>query len=180
MSSTPDRDLIRSKLDVELSDGDLDYLLERMERIEGQADTTIFERDKKGDALYLLVEGTMSAHVNAEGRRLVLGKMNPGDWIGELQFIEPGTSSASVTSDGPFVALRLASGQVDELIDGNPAAAGALIRTLSREIAERLARTSSGVLQRVADGKFKVADAQQRRGWFSGLLANLFGSGQQA
>ena len=123
MPSERDRDLIRSKLDVELDDDDLDYLLARMDRIEGEADTTIFERDKKGDALYLLVEGTLSAHVNAEGRRLVLSQMSPGDWIGELQFIEPGTSSASVTSDGPFVALRLESGQVDALIDDNPAAA---------------------------------------------------------
>jgi CRP-like cAMP-binding protein len=177
MPSERDRAMIRKKLDVELADDAIDLLLSKMDRLEGAAGTNVLERDKASDKLMLLIDGTLVAHVDAEGRKLVLGRMEPGDWIGELQFIERGTSSATVTSESPFVALTLAGDSVDTMIEDNPLIASALIRTLSREIAERLARTSAGVLERVTDDGFRVADAEQRRGWFRDLLSSLFRRG---
>lgn len=166
---------MRALVGPELEDEDVRYLLGRMERVGGEAGSTLVARGSWSDSLYLLASGRLRASVEENGRRLDVGVIEPGHWIGEMHFVDPGPCSATVTAETDYVALRLAGESLDALIDENARAAGALLRALTRDVAERLVATSAGVIERIGENEFRVGDAGEKGSWFDQLVVRIFG-----
>ena len=165
---------LRALLGSALADADIRQVIELMEHLEGPAGVNLVTRGEHADSLFLLVDGRVAVTIEADGRTLELSRMEAGHWFGELTFIDPAPSSATVTSLEPYLALRLPSEALPKLIAENPKAAAALLRVLTREIADRLAHTGSGVMERVDDGTFVVNEAEEPPGWFNELLNRIF------
>src|SRR3990172_847652 len=57
--------------------------------------------------LYLVWSGLLSASIEEGDIKLVLGDIQPGEWVGEVTLIEPGPATASVTcvEDSYLLAL---------------------------------------------------------------------------
>ncbi len=166
---------LRARLGSELDDEDLRRLMDRMERVEGPAGFELVRHGDHNDSLHLVVEGTLVVHVDSGGRQLDLARIGPGHWIGELQFIEPGPASATVTAETDFATLRIANASLPALIQDDPMTASALFRRLQREIADRLLHTSSGVVQRIDESEFRVTDVEERHSWFAETVGRLLG-----
>jgi CRP/FNR family transcriptional regulator, cyclic AMP receptor protein len=83
--------------------------------IEGIADVTmeqafadgqaIVQQGQVGNGLFIVVSG--SVRVVAGSREL--GRLGPGDFVGELSVIDQQPRAATVVADGPTVCLALAS-----------------------------------------------------------------------
>jgi CRP-like cAMP-binding protein len=158
-----------------LADDDLRQVIDQMEHLEGSAEVNLVTRGEWSDSLFLLVDGRVAATIEADGRTLELSQNEQGQSFGEFAFIEPGPSSATVTSLEPYAALRLKSDVLPKLIEENPRAAATLLRTLTRETAEQLLHASSGVMERVDKGTFIIRETGESPSWFSELPSRLFG-----
>ena len=166
---------LRDRRGSALADDDLRQVIDQMEHLEGSAEVNLVTRGEWSNSLFLLGDGRVAAAIEADGRTLELSQIEQGQSFGELAFIEPGPSSTTVTSLEPYAALRLKSDVLPTLIEENPRAATTLLRTLTRETAERLSHTSSGVLERVNKGTFIMDEAGESPSWFSELLSRPFG-----
>jgi flavin reductase (DIM6/NTAB) family NADH-FMN oxidoreductase RutF len=87
-----------------------------------------------GDALYLILEGTV--HVQRPGRSVRLG---PGELIGEIEILDPGGGRiADITAEGAVRCLEVDRSDLLRTLETHPRAAIALIEVLAsrfREIA---------------------------------------------
>jgi hypothetical protein len=77
------------------------------------------------------------------------------------------------------VTLRIANSQLEKLIEERPKAASALMRRLLFEVADRLVSTSAGVVERVKSTEFRVAEVEERQGWFAKMVGTLFGGAKK-
>lgn len=86
---------------------------------------TLIRQGEQGDAMYVVVSGTLRALIQRSyGDAVEVGRIGPGDPVGELQFISGGMRGANVEALSDCVLLRVRS----SVLDGLPAQA---MRTLS-------------------------------------------------
>ncbi len=98
----------------------------RAEPIELGAGTTLFERGQAGNAMYVVVEGRIKAHIGEK----VLAELGPNDVVGEMAALDPEPRSASVTAIEPTLLLRISNQNLQLLIDHNPDVARGIIKVL--------------------------------------------------
>ena len=89
----------------------------------------ILEGDRR---LFVVATGQLRAHV---GDRDLVDR-GPGDVVGELALLSPGTRSATVTALTPSLLLRLRRRPFEELLDDRPEIARAVIASLARRLQE--------------------------------------------
>jgi NTE family protein/lysophospholipid hydrolase len=119
----------------------------RMTRLELAAGETLFERGDGGDALYLVIDGRLQAHVvSAEGSPARSTAFGPGETVGEMQLLIGGQREARVRAVSATRLAQLAKPAFDELAAAAPELVvmlGELIRRTLRE--EQLARVLADV-----------------------------------
>lgn len=99
---------------------------ERAEPIELGTGTTLFERGEIGNAMYVVVEGRIKAHIGEKA----LAELGPNDVVGEMAALDPEPRSASVTAVEPTLLLRISNQNLQLLIDHNPDVARGIIKVL--------------------------------------------------
>jgi CRP-like cAMP-binding protein len=122
-----------------------------------------------------VVSGTLEAGHDSGGRRLVLGTIEPGAWMGEIGFIDNGPATATVVAKTPTVLLCIHHAQLLQLADVHPEAASVLLRQVTRVLAERLQKSSAGIVRKLSDDRFIVEPVEETRGWLSRTLSWLVG-----
>lgn len=113
---------------------------------------------------------------HSDGKKVVLGHIGPGEWVGEITLIDPGPATASVTADSDSVVLALPHEAFAKLRASRPSAGGALLRSISLNLAERLRAHSGEVLQKISgtEDRLLPETAHEKRAAM-GLLAKLMG-----
>jgi CRP/FNR family transcriptional regulator, cyclic AMP receptor protein len=102
--------------------------------VDGQA---IVQQGQVGNGLFIVVSG--SVRVVAGSREL--GRLGPGEFVGELTVIDQQPRAATVTADGPTVCLALASWDLLALVGRDRELTLNLLRGLAarlRRVDERL------------------------------------------
>lgn len=128
------------------------------------------------DALYLLLSGRLSVVIDVNGKKIHLGDVAPGGWVGEITLIQPGVATASVMVTAPGTVLSLTRAALDELQNAYPVTAGALFQGLSLEMAERLRTTCTHLLQQVTDNEYDLRPIPENpENWFTRLSHKLLG-----
>lgn len=126
--------------------------------------------------LYVLVEGVCEIVYESELGRVTLGRRPVGSWLGEVGLIDGGPASATVIASGPCAVLRLDAAVLARIVDERPAAASALLRHVTRQLAERLAASSSGILEQIAPGQVAVRKPEPVKHWARRALGWLVGA----
>jgi CRP-like cAMP-binding protein len=98
--------------------------------LEVRAGTVIVQEGKSDRFLYVLVEG--SAEVTKGGRRR--DRIEPGEFFGELAFLDAGPRSATVTATSDCRLLILSPREMDALIHAEPSLALGMIEVLARHL----------------------------------------------
>lgn len=114
-----------------------------LEEIRVTPGTTVIERGAVEDWLFIVADGRVRVHVDAQ----TLIESGPGAVVGELAVLAPAPRSASVTALEPTLLLRLRRGPFEELLEDRP------------EIARVVISTLANLLQAVADERAGVAQA---------------------
>ncbi|WP_292286859.1 Crp/Fnr family transcriptional regulator [Marivita sp.] len=86
-----------------------------------EAEAILFEQGDDGDALFALDAGTLEVSVqSADGRKLTLDVVQPGNLIGEIALFDPGVRTATVMALEPCRLLSVSRGDLIPAILGDP------------------------------------------------------------
>lgn len=145
------------------------------------AGTRLIEDQRSVDALYLILDGSVSVSLEQGGQRLLLGHLGPGQWFGEVSLLSGyGHASASIIADKETRLLRIRQSGFEQLLDDHAGLAGVWLRELIAEMSQRLRASGEaihalggGLALRNAD-RLIAADTQRRHDLL-GVFRKLFG-----
>jgi uncharacterized membrane protein len=141
------RSLARVPLFKRLEAHELEHLAEEIDQVNYNAGDTIFNEHDRGDALYILEEGTVRIWVYDEDvKEVTLAELKPGDFFGELAVLDRGERSSSATAVTDIHLHRLSSDDFQKFLTEHPDAAIDVIC----EIAQRMRQTNLLVSQRAS------------------------------
>jgi CRP/FNR family transcriptional regulator, cyclic AMP receptor protein len=92
----------------------------------------IVEEGKRGTSFFVILEGR--ARVVKRGR--TIGRLNPGEFFGEVSVLDPGPRTASVISDADVKCLELSGQDLLDLLAKESRMAEALLRVMARRLRE--------------------------------------------
>lgn len=104
-----------------------------LEEVVFQADEPVFDQGDYGDALYIIMVGSVRVH--SGGRMLTI--MRQGEVFGEMAVLDPEPRSAAVTAVETTHLLRLEGTALYRLMANRPEVATGIIHLLSRHLRER-------------------------------------------
>ncbi|MEM7387091.1 MAG: cyclic nucleotide-binding domain-containing protein [Verrucomicrobiota bacterium] len=110
-----------------------------------QKDAVLITEGDRQDSLYFIISGQLHAFTSTDGRRILLGRLGPGDTIGEVNIFDPGTASASVSSVEFSQVWRLDREMADSLVKEEPAVASVLLVNIATQLSKRLRETNEKV-----------------------------------
>jgi len=138
--------------------------------------STIFEQGAVSDVALLLVNGSLGVEVESGGERRSVGKVNPGEIVGETAlFTRGGTRSATVRASEQSQCLLL-NWDVLERGANNPAIV-AVERHLLGTLARRIRRTNLEITALWKEST-EAAPAASSSGGLVDKLKSLFGARQ--
>ena len=133
-----------------LSNDDLDALSQTLQRRTFAAGAMVFAQGDAGSAMYIVEDGELNIHLPGEGsRRISLKDIARGEFFGELSLFDDKSRSASVLATTDAVLLELRRDTLESYLGGRPAAAMAILRTMSGRLRETNAMLSARVARNV-------------------------------
>lgn len=121
----------------DLSDADIDWLLQIGEDRQVPAGATIIAEGSTPQALYFVLQGLAELRIAALGEARV-ATLGPGELLGEMSLLEGGAASATVLALENVSVLALARDAVTDRCTHDAAFAARLYRAFARVIARRL------------------------------------------
>jgi CRP-like cAMP-binding protein len=139
---------------------------------------------KEGDhteSLYIVQHGALRVSVGQGAGRIDLPEVTAGQWVGEVSLLDPGPASATVSVlRKTSTVLEFSHKALKNFMQTNPDGACVLLSALAGDLADRLHRTSDGMIRNNAGFLQQVeppAATAEQRGWFKDMLVTLSGKG---
>ncbi|ORE95831.1 Crp/Fnr family transcriptional regulator [Acuticoccus yangtzensis] len=126
----------------------------------------IFQRDDAGDALHVVISGTVKVHnTSAAGREVVLNFLRSGDLVGEIAVLDGGPRTASATMLEPGEIFRIGRRDLLPVLRESPDALTEIISILCEKL-----RATSDIVEtnmrkldaRFAGGLMRMCEAYGR------------------
>lgn len=130
---------------AELSDEDRRLLSGHGEFLPVHPDNNLIEEGHDQDSLYFIISGRLHVVTEEEGRRVLLGRLGPGDLVGEVNVFDPQKASATVVAMEFSQVWRMDRATVDILVRESPATAARLLTHISTQLSRRLRETNEKV-----------------------------------
>lgn len=129
-----------------LSSAQLDWVSRRAHRRIFPAGANVMTAEQPGEAVYIVLHGTVKIHVEqADGRDVILALLGSGDLLGEMSLIDSVGRSASVTTLENSLMLWMGKETFQEMLDTFPPVARNLVKILSARV-----RLSDQLIQALA------------------------------
>ncbi len=158
-------------------------LLDRMDEIELEMGSVIVHDQGPMDAFYLLLEGTLALSVEIEGHAILLGDLAPGNWVGEVAFLNGSFIACSTVTAATDVKLaRLTYQNFEAMLAEDPVAACHLMHGFILMLSQRLRATANdpvldpdGRLQIQSEMSVPWDELAQRKHGVLGFFKSLLG-----
>jgi CRP/FNR family transcriptional regulator, cyclic AMP receptor protein len=136
--------------DIQLFEGltlaQLEWVAQRAHRRVFPAGTNVLTVEQPGEAVYIILHGTVKIHVEqGDGRDVILAILGAGDLLGELSLIDSVGRSASALTLENSLMLWMDKQAFNHLLDEFPPVARNLVRILSARV-----RLSDQLIQALA------------------------------
>lgn len=118
---------------------DLIPIAEILEEKFCDAGTDIFNQGDPGDAMYIILEGSVRIHI--EGVELAI--LSSGSYFGELSILDSDTRSATATALEPSTLLCLRQESFYEMMEKHFSISTSVIRTLCRRLRDQNEKAKS-------------------------------------
>ncbi len=105
----------------------------------------LIEDGNTQDSLYFVIAGTLHATTMRQGRQVLLGKIGPGETIGEINIFHPGLASATVTAVEFSQVWRIDRQSLEEFMNASPLPAAHLLIGIASTLSKRLRETNEKV-----------------------------------
>jgi len=141
MISTVEKVLFLKSIDLfrALPSEELAQIAEIAEEQPLAAGDQVFAQGEPGDALYLIVEGTVKVHL---GQR-ELARLGQRDVFGEMAVLDSEPRSASVTAVEDAVVLRIGRDDFRDIIGERPEIAMGVMKVLTRRLRQETSKLRS-------------------------------------
>lgn len=133
----------------ELDDSELDAFAALIAMRDCRPGERVIEEGVPPVAFYIVVDGVVHVRRLSNKREMLLARLGPGSFFGEINLFDPGVASASIYT---MKAARLAVITYDRFrgfLDDNPRAGCRIVCGLMREMAQRLRATSARIANTV-------------------------------
>jgi signal transduction histidine kinase len=114
-----------------LPDEDLGRLCEMAETVAVPAGAVIMEEDSQGDALYVILSGSVEVTKRSRDRELWIANRGPGEMLGEISLLEGAPRSATVRAAAECRLLKIRYEDFQRLLTLSSTAALAMLRTVA-------------------------------------------------
>jgi len=124
----------------------LDWVAARAHRRVFPTGTNLMTIEQPGEAVYIILHGTVKIHVEqGDGRDVILSILGSGDLLGEMSLIDSVGHSASAVTLENSLLLWMGKGTFNQLLDEFPPVTRNLVRILSARV-----RLSDQLIQALA------------------------------
>jgi CRP-like cAMP-binding protein len=97
-------------------------------------------RGENGDSMFVILDGEVRVSGKSDaGTQVVLAKLGPGEYFGEVSLLTGEPRNATVHAETDTLVLEIRKKDISPLIEANPALAGRLGELLERRQTERVA-----------------------------------------
>ena len=136
-----------------LDDDDRRLLSDYGEFLPVQAEADLIKEGQEQDCLFFVISGLLHAHSEKDGRRALLGRIEPGETIGEMAVFAPAAASANVTAQEFTQVWKATRADLMAFLEAYPEAGGRLLL----EIAAELSRRIRGLVDKLSAAELEVA-----------------------
>ncbi len=133
------------KLFAGLAPAQLDWLAKHAHRRAFPAESNVFMIEQPGEAVYIILQGTVKVHVEQAGRDVILSILGSGDVLGEMSLIDSVGRSASAVTLEDSLMLWMDRSTFNYILDEFHAVARNLVQILSARV-----RLSDQMIQSLA------------------------------
>ena len=130
---------------ADISDEDRLILSGYGEFLPVQDEQVLIEEGQDQNCLYFIISGRLHVTTEDEGRRTLLGRLGPGDLVGEVNVFDPQKASATVMGIEFSQVWRMDRAMLDAFTKESPAAASQLLLHISTQLSRRLRETNEKV-----------------------------------
>ncbi|WP_347339524.1 cyclic nucleotide-binding domain-containing protein, partial [Planktothrix sp. FACHB-1355] len=139
----------------ELSDDDIDWMLQTGKREEIPAQTVLIQEGKPIDTLYLLLEGTLTVSVAyLDGKEIA--RLSSGEMVGEMSFIDSRPPSATVKTLEKTLVLSIPRRQLATRLQQDTGFGSRFYRALALLLSIRM----RGTISQLGYGKITPPDGE--------------------
>jgi CRP/FNR family cyclic AMP-dependent transcriptional regulator len=135
--------------DIKLFEGltptQLDWVAHRAHRRVFNTGMNVMLIEQPGEAVYIILHGTVKVHIEQGGRDVILSILGRGDLIGEMSLIDSVGRSASVVALEDSLLLWMDRTTFNYILDNFPPVARSLVKILSARV-----RLSDQMIQSLA------------------------------
>ncbi len=148
-----------------LDDNGMNYLKDVAVKRSFPKNTILFSKGDESDALYLLYKGTVKAIINDEtGKEIVLSTIGPGEYFGEISFLDGEARSATVVTREPVQVLIVYKNDFKKILFSNPDIVFRLLKELLKKLRRSTEQIESlafmDVYRRIANLLLQLAEPQ--------------------
>ena len=161
-----------------LDDEERAALAAHLDVVSFPAEHVIFNYGEPGNSMLIVRAGAAElSFKNDTGEKLILETVGPGDFFGELAFLDGGARSATVRVTEPMEALLMDRGDLEAFLKKHPAAAMDLLTALGkrlRKTSEMLRHTATrNVNEETEDRRTVVGKTADAIAEFAGSITFL-------
>lgn len=103
---------------------------------------TLIEKGHDQNSLFFVISGMLHAIDKQNGRDVLLGRINPGETIGEINIFDPSKASATVRSVEFSQAWRIDREALEDFMNHSPLPAAHLLIGIATNLSRRLRTTN--------------------------------------
>ncbi len=115
-----------------LDQQDLEEIADAMQRHRLPVGHTLFRQGDKGKSLFVLMEGLLEARVDANGRSEPVGRIQPGQCLGEMSLLTGERRSATINTITESVVYEVDKRSITSILERRPALADSLSQILAK------------------------------------------------
>lgn len=109
----------------------------------------ILNQDQLNSTLYVVMKGLLHVRRYAKGRQVLLGRLGPGSFFGDMSIFDPGPTSAAVVATSEGQLIEITNAHLERFKQVRPAAAAELLTGLLELMAQRLRRTDDRLVEAI-------------------------------
>jgi signal transduction histidine kinase len=123
-----------SKLFSTLGEADLKRVQEVTRELKFNPGQSIFKEGDPGDGIYVIADGFVQISALVENERRILGRIGPGDLLGEMAVLDNDPRSATATAENDVIAYFIPRTELLQLLEKIPPLSACLVREISRRL----------------------------------------------
>lgn len=159
-------DYLAIPLFISLGRLEIARLVPSLQQLDLAVGETLFQEGDKGDALFIIVSGSVHIRKQSGGEELTVARLGAGDHFGEMALLSGAPRSATAVAAEPLSLLKLSRPRFDALLKKHPSLAAHLANTLANRFSNQEWRPEP-----LLQGERLSLHSSSTSGIFSGFLS---------